>query len=73
MKEATGELNMTVVTIIAIGAIIAFFWVMYPIIKNSITDQWNVVSEDNVANHQDQIKRIGLTKISKNNKVGAEL
>lgn len=24
MKEATGELNMTVVTIIAIGAIIAF-------------------------------------------------
>lgn len=73
MKEATGELNMTVVTIIAIGAIIAFFWVMYPIIKNSITDQWNVVSEDNVANHQDQIKQIGLTKISKNNKVGAEL
>lgn len=53
MKEATGELNMTVVTIIAIGAIIAFFWVMYPIIKNSITDQWNVVSEDNVANHKD--------------------
>lgn len=51
MKEATGELNMTVVTIIAIGAIIAFFWVMYPIIKNSITDQWNVIAEDNVANH----------------------
>lgn len=51
MKEATGELNMTVVTIIAIGAIIAFFWIMYPTIKNSITDQWNVVAEDNVANH----------------------
>ncbi len=33
MKEATGELNMTVVTIIAIGAIIAFFWIMWPNIQ----------------------------------------
>ena len=36
MKEATGELNMTVVTIIAIGAIVAFFWFMWPQIKNTI-------------------------------------
>lgn len=41
MKEASGELNMTVVTIIAIGAILAFFWFMFPIIKNSIGDTWN--------------------------------
>lgn len=41
MKEATGELNMTVVTIIAIGAIIAFFWVMWPNIKNTISNTWN--------------------------------
>lgn len=43
MKEATGELNMTVVTIIAIGAIIAFFWFMWPQIKNTISRQWNNV------------------------------
>ena len=49
MKEATGELNMTVVTIIAIGAIVAFFWFMWPQIKNSITDQRdNISNTDNV-------------------------
>lgn len=41
MKEATGELNMTVITIIAIGAIIALFWFMWPTIKNTITNTWN--------------------------------
>lgn len=44
MKEATGELNMTVVTIIAIGAIIAFFWVMWPNIQNTINNTWNQIS-----------------------------
>lgn len=41
MKEASGELNMTVVTIIAIGAILAFFWLMFPTIKNTIMGTWN--------------------------------
>lgn len=53
MKEATGELNMTVVTIIAIGAIIAFFWFMWPQIKNTITGQWNNISAD-CKNNPDQ-------------------
>ena len=53
MKEATGELNMTVVTIIAIGAIIAFFWFMWPQIKNTITGQWNNISTD-YKNNPDQ-------------------
>lgn len=44
MKEATGELNMTVVTIIAIGAIIAFFWVMWPQIQESINNQWDSIT-----------------------------
>lgn len=44
MKEATGELNMTVVTIIAIGAIIAFFWVMWPQIQETINNQWDQIS-----------------------------
>ena len=46
MKEATEELNMTVVTIIAIGAIIAFFWFMWPQIRSTITNQWNNISND---------------------------
>ena len=41
MKEATGELNMTVVTIIAIGAVIAFFWFMWPQIRTTITGVWS--------------------------------
>ena len=44
MKEATGELNMTVVTIIAIGAVIAFFWVMWPKIQATINDTWGDIS-----------------------------
>ena len=50
MKEATGELNMTVVTIIAIGAVIAFFWVMWPKIQETINGTWDNISttpEDN--------------------------
>ena len=37
MKEATGELNMTVVTVVAIAAVAAFFYaVVWPGIKSSI-------------------------------------
>ncbi|MBR2828121.1 MAG: hypothetical protein IKE70_02700 [Bacilli bacterium] len=46
MKAATGELNLTVITIIAIGAVIGFFWFMWPSISNSIQDQWNDVSSN---------------------------
>jgi len=45
MKEATGELNMTVVTIIAIGAIVAFFWFMWPTIRNTINDTWKDIDD----------------------------
>ena len=42
MKEATGELNMTVVTIVLIGVITAFFAIFWPtVIKPQIQDQWN--------------------------------
>lgn len=40
MKEATGEVSMTVVTLVAIaviGAILAFMW---PTIQNSIENLW---------------------------------
>lgn len=37
MKEATGELNMTVVTVVAIAAIAAFFYAfVWPAIRNNI-------------------------------------
>lgn len=38
MKEATGELNMTVITVVAIAAVAAFFYAfVWPAIKTSIT------------------------------------
>jgi hypothetical protein len=41
MKAATGELNLTVITIIAIGAILTFFiTVLWPIIQDSIQSGW---------------------------------
>ena len=40
MKEATGELNMTVVTLIAIGAIGGLFYLfVWPMIQRTIVDR----------------------------------
>ena len=44
MKAATGELNLTVITLIAIAAVIGFFWIMWPTIQNSINASWNNIS-----------------------------
>ena len=42
MKEATGELNMTVVTVVAIAAIAAFFYAfVWPAIQRNITQSTN--------------------------------
>ncbi len=42
MKEATGELNMTVVTVLAIGAIATIFYTLvWPLIKSNITNKTN--------------------------------
>lgn len=39
MKEATGELNMTVITVVAIAAIAAFFYAfVWPAIKGNINN-----------------------------------
>ncbi len=40
MKAASGELNLTIITIIAIGAVLAFFWLLWPTIQNSISGEW---------------------------------
>ena len=48
MKAATGELNLTVITLIAIAAIIAFFsFVLWPNISKSINSQWKNISTAN--------------------------
>ena len=44
MQAATGELNLTVITLIAIGAVIGFFWLMCPNIQNSLNTQWQNIS-----------------------------
>ena len=46
MKEASGELNLTVVTIIAIAAVAAIAAALWPMVQGSINKQWNVI--DNV-------------------------
>ena len=44
MKAATGELNLTVITLIAIAAVLAFFWFLWPTIQGQINAQWNNIS-----------------------------
>jgi hypothetical protein len=44
MQAATGELNLTVITLIAIAAVIGFFWLMWPNIQNSLNTQWSNIS-----------------------------
>ncbi|MGI6329598.1 MAG: hypothetical protein ACOXZR_01905 [Bacilli bacterium] len=38
MKEATGELNMTIITVIAIAAIGVFLWLFLPGVLENIRD-----------------------------------
>ena len=48
MKEATGELNMTLVTIIAIAAVLTFVTMFLPNILNGISDKWNDSTDQNI-------------------------
>ena len=45
MKEATGELNMTVVVIVAVGAILLFLGTFLPKIWSDIQDSWDKSKE----------------------------
>lgn len=47
MKAATGELNLTVITLIAIAAVIGFFWMLWPSIQGSLNKQWGSISTNN--------------------------
>ena len=49
MKAATGELNLTVITLIAIAAVIGFFLaVLWPRIQETIHTQWDNVENTDV-------------------------
>ena len=41
MKEATGEVSMTVITLVAVAVIGAVLAIMWPQISEKITDLWN--------------------------------
>lgn len=47
MKEASGELNMTLITILAIAAVAGLFALLYPSIKEKIENGWDS-AEDNI-------------------------
>lgn len=52
MKAATGELNLTVITLIAIAAVIGFFWLMWPKIQDSLNTQWKSISNNTCAEYE---------------------
>lgn len=56
MKDAMGELNMTVVTIVAIGAVAAFFtMVLWPQIRDKINAGW-----DNIDGQTPEVEKIEI-------------
>ncbi len=48
MKEATGELNMTLVTIIAIAAVLTFVVAFLPNILSGIGQKWEEANDTNI-------------------------
>lgn len=44
MKEATGELNLTIITVLAIAAIAAFLWLFLPGIIDNFRRNWSNIS-----------------------------
>ena len=54
MKAATGELNLTVITLIAIAAIIGFFWMLWPNIQSSLNKQWGAINSTCIVNQIDR-------------------
>ena len=45
MKAATGELNLTVITLIAIAAVVGFFWVLFNNVTGSLNSQWGNIKK----------------------------
>ncbi len=48
MKEATGELNMTIVVVVAVAAILAFVTFFVPKILDQINGKWGNAAEEEI-------------------------
>ena len=48
MKEASGELNMTLITIIAVVAIAGLFYTFKDQIWTAVTDKWGEIDQNGV-------------------------
>lgn len=46
MKEASGELNMTLITILAVAVIGGIFMALYPSIRDRISKTWNSTANE---------------------------
>ncbi len=57
MKEATGEVSMTVITLVAIAVIGAILALMWPSIKDKISGLWGGID----ANSQGSCEAVGGT------------
>ncbi|MBR4672775.1 MAG: hypothetical protein IKO78_06245 [Bacilli bacterium] len=55
MKEATGELNMTLVTIIAIAAVLAFVTMFLPNMLGGVSNKWDDASDSSCYKQGDQL------------------
>ena len=54
MKAATGELNLTLITVVALGAVLALFTtVLWPTIKAKLTNSTEDFSTDISVNYND--------------------
>ena len=49
MKDATGELNMTLIVIVAVAAVMAFAVIFIPRIINSVNDSFNKMNQETIA------------------------
>lgn len=56
MKEATGELSMTTITIIAIIAIAGIIAFLAPMIKDFINNSWNNLSNTDLNGYVEVIE-----------------
>lgn len=46
MKAATGELNLTLITVVALGALLALFTtILWPQIRDKITNTWDKTND----------------------------
>ncbi len=57
MKAATGELNLTLITVVAIGALLALFTtVLWPAIKTRITNSSNEISDVDISMNYNDVE-----------------